>query len=77
MEASYQEITLGIPVCVKLKAIYFRDAPWAECYRDVAAKLSQLKAILKQFYGEKTTVEVMKELLMYNDQGIMEAFEHG
>lgn len=63
-------------MCVKLKDIYFRDVPWAVCYRDVAAKLSQLKTVLKNFYAEKTTVEVMKELLLYNNQGIIEVFEN-
>ena len=75
MEAKIPEITLGESVCVKLKDIYFKEIAWVDCYRDVAKKLSEMKAIGKEFYVDKNCTEVLSELIRYSHQDIVDAFE--
>jgi hypothetical protein len=74
MEAKYQEIVLGERVCEKLKDIYFKDIPWVECHKQVADKLTHLKRIAKRFYVDKDRVEILKELVKYSEQDIVDAF---
>lgn len=62
-------------VCIKLKDIYFNDKKWAECYRDVGYKLSELKAIAKKFYVELGDIEIMMELSKYSKNDIQDAIE--
>lgn len=72
-----QEVELGALVCKKLKVIYFNETPWVSCYRDVADKFTALKAIARKFYINKSNIEIINELLKYNDQDILDAFEQG
>lgn len=74
MEAKYPEITLGETVCRKLKDIYFKDQAWPDCYKEVAEKFTELRHIVKKFYGYETTLEICKELIKYSDEDIIEAF---
>jgi hypothetical protein len=74
MEAKYQEITLGEPVCGKLRDIYFRDIPWVDCHNDVIQKFTALKMIVSKFYSDKVLVEALKELVRYSEQDIIDVF---
>jgi hypothetical protein len=75
MEAKYPEITLGEPVCSKLKDIYFKDIPWSQCHRQVASKFTALKEIITKFYADRTRIDALKELILYSDKDIMDVFE--
>jgi len=77
MDAKYEEIMLGVPICIKLRDIYFRDVPWADCYKQVSERFSALKSVALKFYADKTGIEVLKELILYNHQDIMDVFDHG
>jgi hypothetical protein len=74
MEAKYPEITLGEPVCAKLKDIYFSAKEWHACYRDVAAKFNEFKNIARKFYSGKSDKEMLTELVKYTKEDIIDAF---
>jgi hypothetical protein len=59
-------------VCEKLKDIYFSDQKWVDCYRDVSAKLNELKIKACKFYAHLTLLDVMKELTRYRKEDIVE-----
>ncbi len=79
MEANYPEINLGATICERLRTIYHPDKPWVDCYKEIAQKLTELKANSCKFYTDKTEIEILMELCKYNDQDLMEMFhvEHG
>jgi len=75
MEAKFQEITLGETVCAKLKIMYFKDTHWSKCVDDVAKKFTQLKAIARKFYIDKSELEMLKEISRYSKEDIIQAFD--
>ena len=77
MEAKYPEITLGEPICIQLKQMYFPETPWPECYRQIADRLTELKKIARKFYVGKDNCEILKEIIKYSDDDIREMFEDG
>jgi hypothetical protein len=73
-------IILGEPICEKLKLIYFPDKKWPKCYKDVAKKFSHLKAITRKFYSydiksSDNELEMLRKLIKYSEQDIIEAFD--
>lgn len=74
MDAKLPDITLGETVCIMLKRMYFPDTPWQECYKDVANKFSELKAVMRKFYTGKTDLEILHEIRRYSEDDISEAF---
>jgi hypothetical protein len=74
MEAKEPEITLGEPICEKIKQLYYNDRPWIECYKDVAKIFTELKRRAHLFYVDKNRVEVLKELSKYCHQDIKDVF---
>lgn len=68
-----REIMLGENVCVKIKNIYFKELPWANCYKDVAHKFSMLKSVACKFYPEKNKIDILLEICKYNEQDIIDA----
>lgn len=74
MEAKYEEITLGEPICIKIKQIYFSDVPWHKCYRQVADKFTVFKRILRKFYSIINNVELLKKTLQFSEKDIMDVF---
>jgi predicted nuclease of restriction endonuclease-like RecB superfamily len=74
MEAKYPIITLGATVCEKLRDIYFSDKHWSECYKDVAQKFTFLKQIMRRFYTDKTDIDILKELIKYSNDDIVDIF---
>lgn len=77
MEAKYQEITIGEPVCSKLRDIYFSDRPWIDCHRDVSVKWKALKEIAIRFYADRPRIDALRALITYNDKDIRDAFDQG
>jgi len=74
MEAKYEEITLGEPICIKIKQMYFSEIPWPKCYREVAEKLTLLKKILRKFYNTIDNVEVLKKAIKFTEEDIKDVF---
>lgn len=70
MEAKYQEITLGEASCTKIKQLYYPDTSWQASHKLVAIKFSHLKMIMKKFYTDKTTIEILQELQRYSHKDI-------
>jgi DNA topoisomerase IB len=75
MEAKYSEITLGSTICEKLKAIYHSDDSWIDCHNQVAAKFSNLKRIMRKFYTDKDDLDILKELIRYENKDIEDIFD--
>lgn len=73
MEAKYPEITLGEPVCEKLKDIFYPDKHWSSCVYAVANKFSALKVIARKFYTGKTELEMLRELSRYTKEDIIDS----
>jgi hypothetical protein len=73
-EAKMVEITLGESICEKLKVLYFKDVPWADCVGRVAAKFSALKARGRQFYVGQSDVDILRELIKYSTNNLEEMF---
>lgn len=67
-----QEINLGETVCRKLRAIYFSEIAWSECYRLVAQKFCELKVIARKFYADKNEIEMLMELSRYSSQDLQD-----
>jgi hypothetical protein len=74
MEAKMVDITLGETVCEKLKALYFKDSPWPECYQQVADRFTELKRHARQFYAGQGDVDILKELIKYSTHDIDEMY---
>lgn len=74
MEAKYLEITLGQAICEKLRAIYFSNISWPDCYKDVASKFTELKQRMRKFYTDKHDLDILKELIKYDTMDIEEVF---
>lgn len=74
MEAKYPEITLGEPICIKIKEIFYPNIPWPDCYRKVADKFTELKHIARKFYAGKDIIEILQELNKYNQEDIADMF---
>lgn len=70
MEAIREQITLGEPICKKLKQMYFANRPWPECKQDLPKKFNQLKAIMRRAFPDKTEKEMLIELVRYNEEDI-------
>lgn len=75
MDAIREEIELGARICSRLKNIYFKDTAWINCYKLIASKFTFLKNKARKFYPDKTSIEIIQELLKYKDQDLMDAFE--
>lgn len=74
MESKIAEINLGAAICEKLKIIYFDKQSWSSCHEKVKLKFNELKSIAKKFYSDKTELEVLKELIKYTNQDIIDLF---
>jgi hypothetical protein len=46
-----KEISLGEPICIKLKQIYYPETNWFQCYKDVGKKFTELKKKARLFYS--------------------------
>jgi hypothetical protein len=68
-------INLGVPICQKLKEIYFPDETWFLSYRRLADKFSQLKQIARKFYNDNTETEILQHLGKYSVDDIKDLFE--
>lgn len=68
------EINLGALVCDMLKSVYFKNIPWIDCYKLVAAKFTELKVIMRKFYPDKTIIEILQEVSKYSTQDIKDIF---
>ena len=77
MDAKLPEINLGAAVCDRLRTLYHDTKPWIDCYRDVAVRFTELKAIARKFYCDKTEHEMLMELARYSPEDLKEAFENG
>ena len=69
------EITLGEPVCDKLKIIYFPDTTWQACYKDVAKRFSELNIKMSKFYPDKSSVDILQELTRFSVNDIKDVLE--
>lgn len=69
------EVNLGAPVCEKLRNIYFKDIPWVKCCRDVADKFTELKAVARKFWPDKSSLEIVQELYKFSESDIMDALD--
>ena len=58
MEAKYQEIILGEPICKRLKEIYFSDISWPKCSRQIANKFTLLKKVMRKIYSDMDILEL-------------------
>lgn len=74
MEAKYSEITLGATICEKLKDIYFPDKKWPDCHNDIVTKFGELKRIMRKFYTDKSDLDILKELIKYDNKDIEDIF---
>jgi hypothetical protein len=72
MEARYPEIVLSDNLCSRLKLILYPDKPWIDCYNLVVIQLSDLRAKAKAFYSDKDSLEILKELIRYSDEDLLE-----
>ena len=68
------EINLGAMVCDQLKIIYFRNEKWIDCHARVTEKFTALKKIMRKFYPEKTTSEILREVGKYSREDIADIF---
>lgn len=75
MEAKYPEITLGEPIYEKLKQIYFANAPWSECYRQVADKFTLVKRIMRKIYPDKDILDLLREINKFDTMSYQDAFD--
>ena len=79
MDEKYPElartVTLGEPICIKLKQIYFAEQKWAACYRQVGAKFTALKQQARKFYPGKKDHEMLMEIIKYTNEDIVELME--
>jgi len=71
MEAIRKQITLGEPICVKLKQIFFATKSWPECKQDLPKLFSKLKTVARKYY--KNEVEMLESLNKYTEQDIRDA----
>jgi hypothetical protein len=67
-------INLGSTVCSKLKQIYHPLDKWADCYKSVGAKLTDLKKISRKYFHDKTDKEVLIELGRFSLEDIQDMF---
>lgn len=72
VNARYSAVELGSPICSRLKQIYFPGQKWADCYMQVSDLYTKLKKNAKKFYVGKTDVEILKDLLKYTNDDLVE-----
>jgi len=75
MEAKHPEITLGEPICQKLREIYYPEFAWIDCYKLIAIRFSKLKNIAKNFYCDKNERYILSELTRYSEQDIKDVLD--
>jgi hypothetical protein len=68
---------LGSNICSMLRDIYFRDKPWAECYKDVSMKFTYLKTAARKFYANNDETEMLSFLSQYSREDLREMLEPG
>lgn len=72
----YDVIELGARVCENIKRVLYPETPWAECYKDVAAKFSKLKEINKSMRNvHKTDIEYIKFVGKFDDFNLREMLD--
>ena len=72
---SYQLMSLGEPVCLTLKNIYFTDRTWFSCYLEVAVKLIELKKYAREFYKDQDDLEMLQQLGKLSNSALKAFFE--
>lgn len=69
-------ITLGEPICKKIKQIYFPDEQWSKsCYTQVAKKYTELKQLARKVFVQKTDEELLKILSKFSERDIEDMFK--
>jgi hypothetical protein len=54
------QINLGVNPCNLLKRMYFAETPWIDCYKQVAAKFTQLKQSIRTQAPKLCEIEVLQ-----------------
>lgn len=68
-------ITLGEPICKKIKQIYFQNESWQKCYKDVGRKFTTLKKIMRNIYTEMSDLDILRKLYQFDTLDFEDAFE--
>jgi hypothetical protein len=75
MEAKHPEITLGEPICEKIKNIYHANKSWQACYKQVSEKFTILKRLMRKIYPDKDILELLREINKFDTMSYQEIFE--
>lgn len=67
---------LAESICEKLKIIYFKDAPWACCYKELALKMRDLKCKARLILAHMNEIEMLKTLRTFGLDDLKEMMEH-
>jgi len=75
VECKTAEITLGASICEKIKHIYY-PVPWSmEVAREVAAKLTKVKAAAKLYFPEASEVDRLREVFKFSTDDIKDILD--
>ncbi len=75
-EAKLPDITLGETLCERLKAIYYPNVVWIDCYGLVAKKFTLIKVIAKTFYPDANANELLRHLIKFSDSDVQDMLDN-
>lgn len=69
------EVLLGEEICTKLKNIYFKDTPFAQCVMKISLKFTELKQKAQKFFVGVNEVEMLQQLRAFTEEDIKEMMD--